>query len=120
MVDEGASSQTESGVVTVEQGKAGFGHLTTGKKTGVGVLGLMAALGLGGNVYQGTADARDATSLTEIQTGLTEVISQMDERHADAMTRCMLLLADEPLPVERPSTPAFPDTPSGEEGVPAG
>ena len=100
MADAKTEPQTESGAKTVEQGEAGFGHLSTGKKTGVGLMGLMAALGLGGNVYQGsTADAYDATSLTEIQTGLTDVISELDERPTASMTQCMFLLADKPVPV---------------------
>ena len=99
--------QAEPGVPSVAEGKAEFNHLSTGRKTTVASLGLMAALGLGGNVYQGVGDARDAANLTEIQTGLTHVIETMDARHTNSLTQCLFLIAGKEVPEStfRPLTP---------------
>ena len=88
----------ESEVADVANGEAGFGHLTTAKKSTVAGGGLALIGLLAGNVYQGVGDARDATSLAEIQTGLTHVIEIMDDRHTRLATQCMFLLAGEELP----------------------
>ncbi len=111
---DGDETEFEVEVTSVANGQAGFGHLTTGKRATVGTLGIAALLGVGGNVYQSTHDTtHDATSLTEIQTGLTDVIESMDRRHSQSITQCMFLLAGETqptLPTVAPiATPSAPE-----------